>query len=194
MRKIPIKIENPFDNYIIELSNISLPVVYDYGFQPNTITTLSNIAAIIVVILLFKSQYYLAAFFVIVSYFFDCLDGHMARTYNMVTIFGDYYDHISDTLKFFSILTAMYIVNSKKFFEILPFIITLLVLSFIHMGCQELYYNKDQSQTLSFLKKSCPVSDKPSKNDLINVMKNTRLFGTGTLFLGLTIAVIYYNF
>ena len=62
------------------------------------------------------------------------------------------------------------------------------------MGCQELYYNKDQSQTLSFLKKSCPVSDKPSKNDLINVMKNTRLFGTGTLFFGLAMAVIYYNF
>jgi len=194
MRKIPIEIENPFDNYIIELSDITLPVVYDYGFQPNTITTLSNIVAIIVVILLFKSQYYLAAFFVIVSYFFDCLDGHMARKYNMVTIFGDYYDHISDILKFLSILTAMYIINSKKFFEILPFIITLLVLSLIHMGCQELYYNKDQSQTLDFFKKSCPVSNEPSKNELINVMKNTRLFGTGTLFFGLAISIIYYNF
>jgi phosphatidylglycerophosphate synthase len=104
MRKIPSEYENPFDNYIINFADYTLPYVYNGGFEPNTITSLSCISCIIVIILLFQAKYYLAAFFLIVSYFFDCLDGHLARSYNMVTVFGDYYDHISDSIKLFTIL------------------------------------------------------------------------------------------
>ena len=35
-----------------------------------------------------------------VGYFFDCMDGHFARKYNMVTEFGDMYDYITDLSKF----------------------------------------------------------------------------------------------
>ena len=34
------------------------------------------------------------------GYYFDCIDGPMARKYNMVTVFGDYYDHGTDIICF----------------------------------------------------------------------------------------------
>lgn len=45
--------------------------------NPNMITTLSNVACIITILLLLNANYYLAAFFVLVSYYFDCMDGHL---------------------------------------------------------------------------------------------------------------------
>jgi phosphatidylglycerophosphate synthase len=93
--------------------------------NPNMITTLSNIACIITILLLSNANYYLAAFFILVSYFFDCAYGHIARKYNMVTVFGDYYDHNSDFVKIFAVLLTLYYINFNKFFKVLfyPFIV-----------------------------------------------------------------------
>ena len=194
MRKIPVEFENPFDNYILELADKTAPHVYKMGMTPNMITTLSNISVIIVVILLFKSEYYWAAFFTIIAYFFDCLDGHLARSYNMTTVFGDYYDHISDSLKIIAIFTSLYIINSEKFYKILPVFIVLVIFSFIHIGCQELYYDKNESPSLSFIKELCPVTSSYSKEQLESTIISTRLFGMGTLFLAISIIIIWYNF
>lgn len=194
MRKIPVQYENPFDNYLLDISDKVTPYVYSSGITPNTITTLSNITTIIVVILLFKSQYYWASFFVLIAYFFDCLDGHLARSHDMVTVFGDYYDHISDSLKTIVVLVCLYIINPEKLLRVLPVIICVILLMFVHIGCQELYYGEDQSPTLNFMKILCPVPSEYSEEQLINAIGSTRLFGIGTVWLTIAATIIYYNY
>jgi phosphatidylglycerophosphate synthase len=194
MRKIPNEYENPIDNYIINAADYIVPTIYKGGFDPNTITSLSSITCIIVIILLFQANYYLAAFFLIVSYFFDCLDGHLARSYNMVTVFGDYYDHISDFLKIFFVLLTLYYINSTKFFKIFPIFILITILMIVHFGCQELYYNSSESQTLEFTKILCPVNDKNNITQVTDAIKLTKYFGCGTMYASLVISIIYYAY
>ena len=120
------------------------------------------------------------------SYFFDCFDGHFARTYNMVTTFGDYYDHISDTSKIILLLYFIYINYTSKFFIILPIILVSLLFTLIHMSCQELYYG-GYADTLSLLKYFC-ITDKKNVN---SVLKITKYFGCGTFYLVMILCIIY---
>lgn len=194
MRKITYEYENPFDNYLIGLSEITSPYAYSIGMNPNMITTLSNIACIITILLLLNANYYLAAFFLLVSYYFDCMDGHMARKYNMVTVFGDYYDHISDSFKIFGVLFTLYYINKDKFLKVLPIIIMLFILMSAHLGCQELYYDSNESYTLEPTKMMCPVNKNDDKNVIKNTLLSIKYFGCGTFFLGLSLIIIYYAF
>jgi hypothetical protein len=194
MRKIPQEYDNPLDNYFIGLSEITTPYAYSIGMNPNMITTLSNIACIITILLLLNANYYLAAFFVLVSYYFDCMDGHMARKYDMVTIFGDYYDHISDSLKIFAILFTLYFINKEKFMKVIPIIILLFILMSVHLGCQELLYNSNESATLEHTKLLCPVDNNSNSNLIKNTLLGTKYFGCGTFFIGLALIIIYYGF
>ena len=43
-------------------------------------------------------NYIISAILYLTRYIFDCIDGFYARKYNMTTVFGDWYDHISDIL------------------------------------------------------------------------------------------------
>ena len=52
MRKIPPNLENPIDNYLLDVCEYVSPTFYNYGFTPNMITTLSNITTVIVILLL----------------------------------------------------------------------------------------------------------------------------------------------
>jgi phosphatidylglycerophosphate synthase len=193
MRKLPTDYENPFDNYLLDIADSTIPYFYNIGMVPNTITTLSNITCILVIILLFNAKYYWAAFFLIVSYFFDCADGHMARTYKLTSVFGDYYDHISDVTKITFVLITLYYINPNKFNQLLPVIIVIFIGVAIHLGCQELMYKSNESQSLSALKNLCPV-EKNDETMLSKVIKSTRFFGCGTVYATLALCIIYYNF
>lgn len=194
MRKIFSIYDNPIDNYLLEIADITTPYAYNWGMTPNMITTLSNIACIITILLLLNANYYWAALFVLISYYFDCMDGHMARKYNMVSVFGDYYDHISDFMKLIAILGTLYYINENKFYKILPIIILILLLTSVHLGCQELLYKKDESNTLKFTKKLCPVQDPHNTEMIQNTLMSTKLFGCGTFNITLAISMIYYAY
>ncbi len=193
MRKLPIDYENPFDNYLLDIADNTIPYFYNIGMVPNTVTTLSNITCILVILLLLNAKYYWAAFFLIVSYFFDCADGHMARTYKLTSVFGDYYDHISDITKITLVMITLYYINSEKFNQILPVLIAVYIGVAIHMGCQELMYKSDESESLSLLKNLCPV-EPGDESMLKKVIKSTRFFGCGTVYATLALCIIYYNF
>ena len=111
----------------------------------------------------------------------------------MVTVFGDYYDHISDTLKVIAILTSLYIIDSNKFFKIIPIIISIMILMLIHIGCQEHYYNEEDSPTLDFTKTLCPIPSEYSKEELKSTIQVTRIFGVGTLWITIILSIIYYD-
>ena len=194
MRKIPQEYDNAFDNLLIEISDKTAPYAYNLGMTPNFITTLSNISCIITVLLLFKAQYYWAAFFVILSYYFDCMDGHLARKYNMTTYFGDLYDHVSDVSKIILIFSTMYYINSQKFLKVIPILLLFLIFAFIHLGCQELLYDSDESLTLQYNKLLCPVKNPKNKKEIVDTLQSTKYFGCGTFFLALAISIIYYDY
>jgi len=193
MRKIPHIYENPFDDIILNGVEYTAPFFYDNGFTPNMITTLSNITCILVIILLFKSNYWWAAFFLIISYYFDCLDGHIARSYNMTTVFGDYYDHISDVSKTIAVLISLYIINPTKFYNIIPFVIVFTIFGMIHIGCQEVYYNSNESESLEILQKLCPLPDNYTIDQLEKTLSFTKYFGLGSFYAVLFGSIVYYS-
>ena len=114
------------------------------------------------------------------------MDGHFARKYNQVTKFGDYYDHIADVIKFISVIYTLYYINSIMISYFIIPIIILLFFTSMHVGCQEKYYNKNESYTLSFTKMLCP-------NNKYNPLNITRFFGLGTFTLFMTFIIIYYG-
>ena len=170
--------ENPIDILLAKLANSMKKNFHSLHFTPNHITTLSLIFGLFSVFLLYKDKYVLSVIFYIISYFFDVLDGIYARTYNMVTKFGDYYDHSKDLL--INVLYVSMIIYKCKNRIKLIFFILLILFSFIglciHMGCQENIYNSSESNTLSLLKKLC-------KNNPEQKIKYTRFFGCGTFIL-----------
>ena len=121
----------------------------------------------------------------LISFFFDVLDGIYARSYDMVTTFGDYYDHISDIVLYI-ILITMIIYKCKNKLKLIPFLVIFAIFFYITMmqlGCQEKIYNKEESDTLNFFKKLCP--NPPEKT-----IKFTRFFGCGSSILLLMILII----
>ena len=187
MRKITSDIENPIDDIIIYIADGSSGVYKNMGLTPNHITTISLICNVLSAILLYYDKKYMSALMFIIGYYFDCADGFYARKYEMVTTFGDYYDHINDQLKILMILYVMYIKSSCKFFSIFPIIMSLTLLSIIHLGCQEKVYGKEESPTLHNLKHLCDI-----RNDAIQSMKITKYFGTGTLMMAMALLIITF--
>lgn len=195
MRKIPYIYDNPLDNLFYELSEITSPYAYSIGFTPNMITTLSNIACIITILLLLNANYYWAALFVLIAFYFDCMDGYMARKYKMYSSFGDYYDHISDYIKTISILVVLYYIDSNKFYNIIPILVLLVIMLEFHMGCQELLSDGDNvSDTLESTKKFCPVKNNNDINEIKNAISSTKLFGPGTFQIALALSIVYYDY
>lgn len=191
MRKLPEKLDNFVDNAMLKVIEIIQPFFYKLGFIPNTLTTFSLISWLIGLYFFVNDGMYFtfyAVLFMMLSYFFDCFDGHFARSYNMVTRFGDYYDHISDVSKVILLIYFICTIYTSKVCYILPILIIFLILTFIHMACQELYYNKSSaSDTLSILKYFC-IANKKNVSSILNI---TKYFGCGTFYLIMILCVIY---
>jgi phosphatidylglycerophosphate synthase len=189
MRKIPHQYENPIDNIILHIADIVQPFFYKLGFGPNTLTTISLVFWIcgLYFFIIDKKHYtYYVILFMFLSYCFDCFDGHFARSYNMVTVFGDYYDHLSDFVKIILLIYIVYVKYESKFVVVFVFMLFWLVLLFIHLGCQELYYG-NPSDTMYLLKYICFFNI----NNVTKYMNITRYVGCGTWQLILFLCVIY---
>lgn len=192
MRKLPKNLDNPIDNILVDVADIISPFLKTLDMTPNAITTVALILALFSINSFVNHEYKTAAIFFFLSYFFDCVDGHFARKYNMVSQFGDYYDHAVDIFKgvvIYSLLFYTLYINDQILVIII--LILLLGLLFVHLGCQEKYVeatnNKISSEALSGLKLLCP--DQYNCKDK-NVMQWTKFFGCGTAVL-VTTLVIY---
>lgn len=191
MKKIPDYLESPVDNFLYVLVEKVAPTFHKWGFSPNMITTLGNIATLFSAYALYNQLYVVASFFFIVSYMFDCLDGFVARTYNLVSKFGDFYDHISDTAKLVIISYMLYRINPMLFLATLPIMVITLLLMCSYLAYQEKFYaDSKSSYTLSFLDCFCFASD--DKRDLIRHMAYTRYFGCGTFTAIMAIIIALY--
>ena len=173
-RKIDSTIDNPIDSLLLDIVDVMNPILYKYNFTPNILTTISLIISFIAVYFVHLTYYKLGSLLLFIGYYFDCSDGDFARKYNMISKFGDYYDHIADISKMVLLYIIIYKSNLNNQTKI-TFLITSIIIAFlmtIHFGCQEKYYNKPSS--LDLTKKLC--IDK-------KYIKYTRFFGCGTFFI-----------
>lgn len=191
MRKLPHEYENPIDAMLVHHIDSIQPYFFKLGFTPNMLTTISLICHLISMYFFVNNNKYYTFFSVLfygLAYYFDCFDGHFARTYKMTTKFGDFYDHGSDTFK-----TILFLVLVYKYFKS-DFILTLLYKSifllfgFIHIGCQEIYYNKPV-YTLELLQLLCPC--KYFNININDCLKITKYVGVGTYQFLTTFLIIY---
>ena len=183
-RKICRTIENPIDNILIDFAHFLNPYAKKLGATPNIITSISLLVSLVGIHYILKFDYKTGAILYFLGYFFDCMDGNFARTYNMSTVFGDWYDHISDFIKsilfFYAIYNLPLLLSSK--FLLMGISGILFLISLIHLGCQQKHDDSSNKTVLDYLINFC-VNKKH-----IHISK---YFGCGTLFL-ITMVITFF--
>lgn len=194
--KIHESLEDPVSGVFYDMSQWVAPYLYEIGVTPNMITTIRLMLIIIGFGYFFENGHYrTAATLFLLSYFGDCLDGHMARKYDMDTVFGDYYDHIADILTYIIVIyyTATNIDPEYDWVVLLIFMI--LIFSLIQVGCEERYLKLmgvgKNSKVMSSTSGLCPKS-LIADSELESLMEISRLFGLGVYVLLST--VLIWNF
>ena len=185
-RKLDSNYGNPVDNVFVDINEVLNPYYKKLNFTPNMLTTFSLLFTILSAYLFVTDYRIWAALFYMVGYYFDCADGNYARTYKMVSQFGDLYDHITDLIKLGIFIVLLYTEYNDKSRFINFFIVffALSFLSIVHLGCQETLYNRqNESMMLSLTKLVC-VDPKH-----IGI---SRYFGTGTVQLFIALVLIFY--
>ena len=196
VNKLPYDYECPIDVWLLKFIDTHLDVYYNLGFTPNMITTLSILLGILAAYMIKRGKFHSAAFLVLISYYFDCVDGKLARKHNMVTVFGDYYDHFGDMFKFIVILYALFNCQVDTNYQHLNFIGILFGISIIlciHLGYQERIYNNNNNNNndspFLFLFKLFTIFDKNPERTICY----TKYFGCGTLILSFILIIILWD-
>lgn len=127
---------------------------HDIGATPNTLTTLGVLSSAAALYYMYKGSLYGIVPFVILRWYFDYADGILARKYDQVTVFGDYYDHTNDLI-FLGAIFIIFLLKSKKYGYVAAGIFTLnVVLNLIQTGCIEKETDAEED-TLSKFKSWC---------------------------------------
>jgi phosphatidylglycerophosphate synthase len=183
-KKLPRHLECPVDNLFTDIASVLSPYFKKLNFSPNDITSLSTIFAILALKCLISHKYLLTGIFLLISYYFDCMDGYYARKYNMITKFGDKYDHYKDWSVETLIILILFL--QKRIYGIILFSIKKICSSSM-TGCQEYHYDKKgESEALGIAK---IFSICKSKEDAEKILPYHRFCGIGTWYL---IVLIYF--
>jgi len=174
-RKLLIQFECPIDNYLLTWVEYLNPFFYLLGFTPNGLTLVSAIFGIGACINCYYNYYVLASGFHFIGYFFDCADGNFARRYNMVTQFGDIFDHVKDILVGCLLFVVLIYKNQISYYYYCGFIV-LMGINNLYLGQQEKLCKCEKSGILQLITVKSNIS-----------MKVLRYFGCGTLNLYVSI-------
>lgn len=187
-RKVSAEIENPIDNILIYFSEIISPGFKKIGFTSNGLTTISLLLGSASLYHLYNHDLTKFTLYASFSYLFDVMDGYYARKYNMMTQFGDKYDHFKNIIM---VLIGVFIVYKQYGIHSHPILIViglvLMVLGLINAGCQEkLKTNQKQDDILKILD---PVT--PNTNNCSDYARYLKYFGSGSLVV-IGICLIWY--
>ena len=193
VNKLPPDYESPFDVILCKFIDTHLHLYRAAGVTPNMVTTIGFLIGLLTAYLIVQRHFVWAAFFWILSYYFDCVDGKLARKYNTVTLFGDYYDHICDSLKYVIVAGALIKSNTKKtttkqwiYFSILWLLI---LLSCIHIGYQEIIYNKKEESPWLNIPAQLVAGDPNPRRTI----QYTKYFGMGFSVIGIALIIIIWR-
>jgi phosphatidylglycerophosphate synthase len=202
VNKIPDFLDNPIDVQIFKNIDTILPTLNKYNLTPNHLTAVSLVFGVSASYFLYYDKYFLSAITWFLAYYFDCVDGKMARRYDMVTKFGDYFDHSSDTFKVLLLIYVMYLkLKGKRMSKLLILIFVLIVINLMfvgsHFGCQEkvtkdiqrkMKKNTDESEseTLAF-------TERLIITDCYTQMHYTKYVGSGTVIVAICILLLFWK-
>ena len=160
--------------------------------HPNIITTLRLIIMIgLTISFYYKKFTIIMALLVQFCWFLDHLDGDMARNYNNISKFGDYYDHIVDVTYLLPLYAILIYRLYKKpgFIILLLFLILLNITTSLLISCQEKIFHKKNKETgsniLQLVSSVCNLDKK--------YLKILKFFGGSTLMLYIGVLMIYVN-
>ena len=184
--------ECPIDVKLYKFIDKHLHLYYLNGFTPNMVTTMSILFGFFSAQQISKGHFTRAAALLIISYYLDCVDGKLAREYNMVTKFGDLYDHVGDILKITAIVLALLLSNTgkttiKQWIYIQIFLL-LAIIQCVHLGYQEIIYNKDESCVLQIWSSMVQWDKNPT-----DTIHYTKYFGCGTWYLCFALLIIIWQ-
>jgi phosphatidylglycerophosphate synthase len=121
---------------------------------------------------------------------FDCFDGYFARKHDMITVFGDWYDHITDWLVVLLLCYVIYKnknINSKSKLYAFSGLILMFAFSAIFVGCEQ-KFNNNPNPSLKIFESAC-------KDDIdynLTTFKDVSM-GTLTIYIFLVLLVFQYS-
>jgi phosphatidylglycerophosphate synthase len=185
--KIPMNERCESDKLLYVLVQNSLSFWHDINFTPNMITTLGAISSYLSLKYYYKGNKKYSILFLLLRAYFDYTDGALARVYNQISKFGDYYDHIVDSV--FLIVLNIIIYNKFKNKNRSILILSILNIFSWNMlsifGCDEIKYNKlDESDCLSLTAKMC--------NKAL-YEKHAKTFCNGNIYILIMIIMMFDN-
>ena len=185
--------ECPSDVLLYKIIDKQLPIYYNLGFTPNMITTISIILGLLSGYEIFEGNFLVAAILWFLSYYFDCIDGKLARQYNMITPFGDLYDHVGDAFKYILVIYALFYSSKKRITDkqwlYIAIILILLLISFVHMGYQEkIYDKKEESNYLNVCRLFTAWDDNPERT-----IQYTKYLGCGNWNICFAIMIFFWR-
>jgi len=177
--KDPYNNEPIMDNYVFfPLSDLLVSPLRNVGLTPNGVTLISSIFQLYTIVLLSVGKVEYACISYIIGYLFDCIDGNMARKYNMGSKYGMALDMVSDNITNLSLI--LYIIYQKGINIYIIGIILFTYLLSICTGINEAISSHNVSKSDNFLAKKQ------------NEFKNESYF-ISDLYL-LIIKSVYYNY
>lgn len=156
-RKLPRELDDPVDSLMLAMFDRVQGAFRATGHTPNMLTTYSLLSGLASVWAAWGGHALPFAAWYAVSLFFDCADGHYARTYGMTSPMGDLYDHAKDYTVFGLLLAVVWVHG------VLPgwawaVVALFLAGSVVHTGCQQRYHGGDPSvnSVLNVWQRVCP--------------------------------------
>ena len=196
-KKIPDHLECPIDTFILDKIVIPVnPVFKAMGATPNILTGVSGVFGLLSVYFVYKSNYILGALMFLLSYIFDCFDGNFARTYNMVSPLGDWFDHTKDSVIAALLLVTVYFKKDLKMSTKLWVIGVLLILCFLMCGFlnfQEKHYHENNEVPGEHKSASLGVLRFLHTPDEKSHMGFFRFFGCGTHNMAIVLFLVYFH-
>ena len=142
--------ESPFDTYIFNpLSERLVTPAHNLRLTPNAVTTISKVFEVSALLLLLTDHCAWAGILYLVGYICDCVDGKLARKYDMCSKFGMMYDFNSDMLVHTPILLAICIRNQFYFSQV-AFLLGSVVVANIYYGLVRAIYCHKKKGTDDF--------------------------------------------
>ena len=183
-KKINSEMENPIDTLIIDyicepVSNVLRTT--SKKITPNMITSVGMIIGLLCIYYMYEGYYKVSFMLYWLCYIFDCLDGYYARKYNMITRFGDYFDHFRDIFINIVVIALVFKKTKNKHIYVISLIIILIGL-LTHFGAQELNTTSpEHNECLKMLTPLCKHKD---------YIEYTRYMGNGTFILVISMFIL----
>lgn len=189
--KLPPELDNPIDTLYYRVCEYTSEFFHKHGFTPNMITTIGNVFRIMTLYLMYKRRFRLAAVMWLFAYYFDCLDGYVARKYKMASKWGSMYDHVSDILFLILVIISIWRINPKLFVWFLVIFIPSWLLCGYFYSLQESYYDNDTHTGLDMVILHS-LFPKTSKKNAERKLRYMRYFGpaTGIMIIAIFIAML----